>query len=238
MEAVVEVQPQDPLPATLPTAAWDEIDTALADRDLYDMTLPSQYAHSTPLLEQFAAEIDWCRRTDPLSLLRELNTFIHASFEYKQHVTKVDSPIDIALKARVGVCQDFVHIMIAMGRSLGIPCRYISGYLYHRKDTHDRSDVDASHAWMEAWLPGLGWVEFEPTNNLIPNDRHIRASVAMDYAGASPSRGVFKGEASTKLEVRVQVKKLDGLPVEDAELAPEIIMPRYEFYQQQQQQQQ
>lgn len=157
-EAVVEVSPQAALPNALPLSAWDEIDSALADRDLYDMILPSTYAHTTPLLEQFAAEIDWRRRSDPLSLLRELNTYIYDSFEYKQHVTKVDSPIDIALNARLGVCQDFAHIMIAMGRSLGIPCRYISGYLHHQHEARDRSDADASHAWVEAWLPRLGWV--------------------------------------------------------------------------------
>lgn len=79
---------------------------------------------------------------------------------------------------------------------------------------------------------------FDPTNDLIVTDRHIRVGVAMDYAGASPSRGVFKGTASTKLEVRVQVKQLDNLPVEDADLSPEIIMPHYALYHQVQQQQQ
>lgn len=237
-EAVVELKAKNDLPLSLPESAWDEIDAQIYDRDLYDMIMPSKYAKTTPLLEQFAAEFDWRRRSDPLSLLHELNTYIFDSFEYKQHVTRADSPIDVALNARLGVCQDFAHIMIAMGRNLGIPCRYVSGYLYHHKDKLDRSDVDASHAWMEAWLPGLGWVGFDPTNNLIANDRHIRVGVAMDYSGASPSRGVFKGNAKTRLEVRVQVSKLGELPLKDADLAPEIVMPHYEYHQQVQQQQQ
>jgi transglutaminase-like putative cysteine protease len=237
-EAVVEIKYHVPLPDALPESAWDAIDAATADRDIYDMLLPGTYAHATPLLNHFAVEVDWRRRGDPLSLLRELNAAIFEKFDYVQHVTKVDSSIDVALEARRGVCQDFSHIMLALVRSVGIPCRYVSGYLAQRMENRDRSDVDASHAWVEAYLGNLGWVGFDPTNNLLVTDRHIRVSVANDYASASPSRGVFKGAAETELAVRVQVNQLEELPVEDATLAPEIEMPRYEVYQVQQQQQQ
>lgn len=239
-EAIVEVKAPKPLPESLPQAAWNAIDEAKSDREIYDMLLPSRYTHVTPLLNKFADEINWCceRRTDPLSLLQELNAAIYEKFDYMQDVTKVDSPIDVALETRSGVCQDFTHIMLALTRQLGIPARYVSGYLHHRADYQDRSVADASHAWIEAWLPDYGWVGFDPTNNLIVADRHIRVCIASDYAKASPTRGVFKGGAETTLAVQVRVSQLDELPIENAVLAPEIPMPHYSYHQAQQQQQQ
>jgi transglutaminase-like putative cysteine protease len=239
-DAVVEVRPLPVLPDSLPAVIWDRIDVAVQeDRELYDMLLPGHYARPTALLNRFSQELSWSRRADPLTLLRELNSAIYRSFTYNQHVTRVDSPIDIALENRQGVCQDFTHIMLALCRSIGIPARYVSGYLYHRRDDQlERSVQDASHAWVEAWLPDLGWIGFDPTNNRLAAERHIRVSVANDYADASPSRGVFKGKADTALEVRVKVQMLDDLPLEDTVLAPEIVMPRYDISTMQQIQQQ
>jgi transglutaminase-like putative cysteine protease len=236
-EAIVEIMPQELPPETIPGSAWDELD-ALTDRDLYDMLLPGKYARETELLRAFAREIDWRRKTDPMTQLRELNTLIYEAFEYSQHVTKVDSQVDVALEQRRGVCQDFAHIMTALARRIGIPTRYVSGYLCHREDQSDRSDTDASHAWVETWLPGVEWVGFDPTNNLMVADRHIRICVGTDYADSSPTRGVFKGTAETKLEVKVQVSRLNALPRPDVVVAPEIILPHYELEHQQQQQQQ
>jgi len=238
-ESIIEVKPPLTPPNHISEDAWKAIDAASTNRDMYDMLLPGSFTHQTPMLQQFAAEIGWGQRdADPLTLLRRLNTTIYENFDYTQDVTRVDSPIDVALKARQGVCQDFSHIMLTLTRQIGIPARYISGYLYHRDDQEDRSLVDASHAWVEAWLPDLGWIGFDPTNNLIVAERHIRACIATDYAKASPTRGVFKGNAQTELSVRVQVSRLDELPIEDAELTPEITMPHYSYYQVQQQQQQ
>ncbi|GAB4517421.1 MAG: transglutaminase family protein [Anaerolineae bacterium] len=237
-DAVVEVRECPEVPQSLPVSTWELLDRDNYDRDCYDMLMTGHYTEPTSLLMQFAHEIDWRRRDDPLSLLRELNAVIYNSFDYQQHVTKVDSPIDIALENRLGVCQDFAHIMIALTRQIGIPCRYVSGYLFHREDQLDRSDVDASHAWVEAWLPQLGWIGFDPTNNLMVGDRHIRVSIGSDYTEAAPTRGVFKGTAETKLEVRVQVSRLDELPDDSAELAPEIVMPHYEVQSQSQMQMQ
>ena len=239
-ESVVEEKTPPPLPDALPFGTWEQLDAATEDREIYDMVLAGQYTKKTPLLHQFAQEIGWGERyADPLTLLRDLNTAMYESFDYEQDFTKADSPIDIALEARKGVCQDFSHIMLALLRDVGIPARYVSGYLYHRKEDNDRSFEDATHAWIEAYVPGFTWVGFDPTNNLIVTDRHIRVCVAQDYAKASPTRGVFKGSVETKLKVRVQVSELDDVPGEDAPLAPEIIMPQYSYqYQQQQQQQQ
>ena len=92
-----------------------------------------------------------------------------------------------------GGVQDFTHIMIALVRQLRVPCRYVSGYLYHRSNGPDRSAEDAMHAWVEAYLPGLGWVGFDPTNNVLTGDRHIRVAVGRDYADVPPTRGCSRG---------------------------------------------
>jgi transglutaminase-like putative cysteine protease len=139
--------------------------------------------------------------------------------------TKVDSPIEDALRARQGVCQDFAHILITLVRRLAIPCRYVSGYMFHRDDTeakNDRSLEGASHAWVEALVPGWGWVAFDPTNNLIGSDRHIRVAVGRDYADVPPTRGVYKGEAQSELSVAVTVSPADMTPPEPA--APNFVV--------------
>jgi hypothetical protein len=134
--------------------------------------------------------------------------------------TAADSPIDHALSARKGVCQDFSHIMLAIVRTLGIPCRYVSGYLYHERDASLRSDPDASHAWVEVLLPELGWVGFDPTNNMLVGDRHIRVAIGREYSDVPPSRGVHKGTSGGALTVAVAVEQLDALPDEDDLVPP------------------
>ena len=167
--------------------------------------MPSRFATPTDLLRELARELNFQRRDDPLSLLRELTAALHDAFEYSPQSTEVDSLIDEALLNRRGVCQDLAHIMITLVRGVSIPCRYVSGYLFHRVEDKDRSAGDATHAWVEARLPGLGWVGFDPTNNLIAGERHIRVAIGRDYSDVPPTRGVFKGEAKSELSVAVQV---------------------------------
>lgn len=205
-EAQVEMKDAPELPESLPPEAWDAIESD------YDMLAASLFTHPSPLLDDLALELGVQRRDDPLSLVRELNAAIYTKFEYGQDVTKVDSPIDDALKARKGVCQDFTHIMLALLRPLGIPCRYVSGYLYHGNTKSARSAEDASHAWLEVLLPDLGWVGFDPTNNLIAGSKHIRVAIGRDYADVPPTRGVFKGNANTELSVGVGVSLSDEPP--------------------------
>lgn len=217
-EALIEVISPDPLPSTLGASAWDEIDM-LDPGEFWDMLQPSRFARPTPLLDELAEQLDVCRRDDPLTLLREINSAIYSHFRYAPQTTHVDSPIDDALLTGEGVCQDFAHIMIALVRRVGIPCRYVSGYLFHRREDHDRSEEDATHAWVEAMLPGLGWVGFDPTNNLITAERHIRTAVGRDYADVPPTRGVYKGNASSALDVGVVVAPTDA-PLPEEELLP------------------
>lgn len=210
------------------------------------MLLPSQFAQSTERLQALARELRCERRDTPLALLTELNEAIYNSFNYVPNSTNVDSPIDHALHSRQGVCQDFAHIMIALVRPLHIPCRYVSGYMFHRDEdaeTTDRSLEGASHAWIEALVPNLGWIAFDPTNNLIGADRHIRVAIGRDYADVPPTRGVHKGEAQSELSVAVTVSPSDAPPPEQT--TPTIVIqsrpatlrpPRLDHEQQQQQQ--
>src|SRR5438270_351592 len=120
---------------------------------------------------------------------------------------------------RKGVCQDYPHITIILARQLGIPCRYVSGYLYQPGRSQDRSTGEATHAWVEAYLPGLGWIGFDPTNNTTTDERHIRVAIGRDYADVPPTRGVYRGKAESELAVTVRITPSqtaihDELPVE------------------------
>jgi transglutaminase-like putative cysteine protease len=113
--------------------------------------------------------------------------------------------------------------MITLVREVGIPCRYVSGYLFHQGGANDRSTDSATHAWVETLLPGLGWVGFDPTNNLMAGERHIRVAIGRDYADVPPTRGVFKGKAESELSVTVQVLPEEEPPEDD----PSIPVPAW-----------
>jgi len=218
-EALVEMQPHVELPVSLPEGAWEELDRLVQDGDFWEMMLPSEFATPTEELAKFADELQLDRSADPLSTLQRLNTALYKAFAYKPKSTKADSPIDEALKTRAGVCQDFAHVMITLVRTyLKMPCRYVSGYLYHGAQFKDRSDDSATHAWVEAYLPELGWVGFDPTNDLVAGDRHIRTAIGRDYSDVPPTHGIFRGRTKSELSVAVRVEPSEGIPSLDREL--------------------
>jgi len=218
-ESLVEMQPHAEIPASLPTASWDELDHLVSEGDYWEMLLPSEFATPTAELEALASHLDLRRKDDPLSVLHKLNEQLYHYFDYKPQSTRADSPIDLALTTKGGVCQDFSHVMIALVREkLKIPCRYVSGYLYHGADAQDRSVADATHAWIEAFLPELGWVGFDPTNFLVAGDRHIRTAIGRDYSDVPPTHGIFRGRTKSELSVAVRVTPSEGTPSLDREL--------------------
>jgi transglutaminase-like putative cysteine protease len=223
---------------------WARIDAAAATAEEWDYLHDSAFARSTPLLVAFEASLGIGRAQDPMTTLRALTRAIHDALEYRPKTTRVDSPIDEALESRAGVCQDFSHIMIALLRRLGVPARYVSGYLFHEHE--DRSATGATHAWVEALLPGVGWTGFDPTNDVLAGKRHIRVAVGRDYADVPPTRGVYKGNARDELSVSVDVSQA-AMPPSAADLLPamawsaavsESIVDEPLLEQQQQQQQQ
>jgi len=219
-DALVDVDPPAPLPESLGPDAWEQLDELIARDDYWDMMMPSTFARTSPELEAFANECGVAeRKGDPLQLLLDLNTKLYNAFAYVKESTTVDSPIEHALSSRQGVCQDFAHIMISLLRNLRIPSRYVSGYLFHDSGHTDRSIGGATHAWVEARLPEIGWVGFDPTNNLVAGERHIRTAIGRDYADVPPTVGTLKGSAKSELLVRVRVTPSDAVLPPDQELA-------------------
>jgi transglutaminase-like putative cysteine protease len=220
-DSLVNIEPPEPLPPALPYEAWDELTQLIEEGDHWPMLMSSQYARSSAQVEALARELGLAERNgrDPLTLVGDAAEGINGAFEYVKKSTHANSPIEVSLGSRKGVCQDFSHIMIAVVRNLGIPCRYVSGYLHHDQLHHDRSAEGATHAWVEALLPGLGWVGFDPTNGVIAGSRHIRTAVGRDYADVPPTIGTMKGRAETELQVRVRVVASQALMPPDEEFA-------------------
>lgn len=244
-QAVVEISTFPVLPERTDALEWGRYNPYNLSDDKFDLLEQSTFAVVTPALSAFIAAHKLEKpSSDPLTSLRHLNTTINKAFDYRPGVTDAQSPIDVALKSKSGVCQDFAHIMIAIARTWGIPCRYTSGYLYHRGSRTDRSADNATHAWMEAYLPSLGWIGFDPTNDIIAGERHIRAAVGRDYGDVPPTRGTYKGGAESELAISVAVEPTaapvrheDFLRVARPMSAPRPTpsMPEHLFHQQQQQ---
>jgi transglutaminase-like putative cysteine protease len=250
-ESVVEQQPMPDVPAFLAADAWGALEDLIAGGDYWEMLLPSTFAVETPAVKMLATQMEVSRRDDPLLLVQELNQRLYDYFEYVPRHTRVDSPVDEAIVSGKGVCQDFAHAMIALLRHVRIPARYVSGYLYRSREDHDRSTPDATHAWVEVLMPHLGWVGFDPTNNLVAQRRHIRTAIGRDYADVPPTHGIFRGKTDSELYVAVQVEASEEAPaldrklpipedwsvlVERAQRAPEPSVPFLDMQQMQQQQ--
>jgi len=218
-ESIVEFvgDSQAPAPPASVADAWAEVDRAAQMSDAWEMVRPSAFVRETDLLKQFAATIDVDRSVDPWAAVLKLVEAVHKSFEYRTHATRVDSPIDEALASRQGVCQDFAHILLALLRRLGLPARYVSGYLFHARG--ERSAEGATHAWVEVLSPGFGWVGVDPTSNVLAGERHVRVAVGRDYLDVAPTKGVYKGSAAGTLAVAVHVSR-DDLPPASTKFAP------------------
>ncbi len=219
VHAQVDLDAPHPLPPALPQAAWDEVDRLAAAGEDWDLLQESAFTPWSDSLLNFVGALGRAgqRDGDPLTTVRHVMDAIHRDFEYAPKSTRVDSPIDEALAARRGVCQDFSHIMLATLRRIGLPCRYVSGYIAPREfdQPGSRSAPIATHAWVEVRLPELGWIGVDPTNNIDAGLRHVRVGIGRDYADVPPTRGVFKGRASSTLSVSVAIAPGDALPTID-----------------------
>lgn len=239
IDTLIEMDPHPMIPEALGSSAWAELEELCESDEAWEMLQQSHFVRFTDALRAFAQEHSVERGPDPLTTMHRLSRLVNTSFVYAPKTTRVDSPIDEALTNRMGVCQDFTHILIALARSLRIPCRYVSGYLFHREDDAPGSPHDATHAWVEALMPGLGWIGFDPTNDHVAAERHIRVAIGRDYVDVTPSRGVFKGDAQTETALHVAVRVAPSaapLPVEP--LPPVAWLPVDALTQAQQQQQQ
>jgi transglutaminase-like putative cysteine protease len=205
-DSTVEMEEAPRLPEALPAQSWAALRDAAATQENWDMLKPSRLARSSIHMREFGASlgVDW-QRLDPLSGLRALNAALFSQFGYDPELSPNHAPLDEALNRGRGTCQDFAHIMTVLTRAQGIPCRYVSGYVYRSPSSSDRSRAGIAHAWVEAWLPGVGWVGFDATNGVVVADRHVRVAIGRDYTDVPPSRGAFKGVAASELAVSVSV---------------------------------
>ena len=142
----------------------------------------------------------WRRRCD-------LTQRIYADFIFDSTATDISTPVSHVLRERRGVCQDFAHLAITCLRGFGLPARYVSGYLltYPPPGMEKLQGADASHAWISVWTPEVGWVDFDPTNGVIPSDEHITVAYGRDYDDVSPISGVLLGGSRQTMTVAVDV---------------------------------
>jgi transglutaminase-like putative cysteine protease len=151
-------------------------------------------------------------RRPMLESLLDLTARIHTDFRFDSKVTNVRTPTEEVFKKRRGVCQDFAHLQIACLRSLNLAARYVSGYLrtYPAPGQPRLVGADASHAWVSAYCPGFGWLDMDPTNNIVPSNGHVTLAWGRDYGDVSPLRGLILGGGAHTLKVGVDMEPLDS----------------------------
>jgi transglutaminase-like putative cysteine protease len=182
------------------------LDPESFELDVLDFLQYRGPVRATPLLDPVLEALR-PKSGQPLAdLVAAASEHINGHFEYARDVTLATSPIDDVLKLGKGVCQDFTHLMIAVLRSFGVPARYVSGYI-HREHAESQS-----HAWCEAWLPGVGWLGVDPTNNRIVDSHFVKVAVGRDFTDVPPNKGVYRGLAQQSISVRVETRALDRLP--------------------------
>jgi transglutaminase-like putative cysteine protease len=155
--------------------------------------LPEEQLSLVPLYEKNISSLDY---------LKKLNDHVHTSMKYESNITSVTTKASDALALSKGVCQDFAHVFIAMARNNGIPARYVSGYLHQGINYVGSSFM---HAWVEAYVPGMGWIGFDPTNNILVDEHFIKVSHGADYADCSPIKGVLRTNGDSVMAYDVKV---------------------------------
>ncbi len=201
--------------------AWESVRAAMRYRagqpwlPAAEFCFPSAFVPLHPAFQAYA-QLEFTPGRPLLEAAIGLMARIHHEFTYATASTDLTTPALEAFSRRQGVCQDFAHIMIACLRSLGLPARYVSGYLLTQPPPGQPRllGVDASHAWLAVWCPQHDWVELDPTNNLIAAQSHAVIACGRDYADVAPLRGVIQGGGSHTLSVAVSVVPEGETPVE------------------------
>lgn len=152
--------------------------------------------------------------TKPVSaIVADTCAFIFKEFTYIKGITTIETTVDEILEKKAGVCQDFAHVMLEMLRMMGVPSRYVSGYICPNKN--GMRGEGATHAWVEAFIPGFGWAGIDPTNNVWVSNHHVKLAVGRDFTDCTPVKGSFKGPARQSLSVYVSVGYEDGVTFEE-----------------------
>jgi transglutaminase-like putative cysteine protease len=227
VRALSRVQVQPRFSGLQPEAgpAWDELAASLryVARGRFqpevEFAMPSPYVPRLRELRGYA-EPSFCPGRPLAAAALELMQRIHADFRYRSCSTDVDTPLTRVLEQRRGVCQDFAHLMAGAMRMLGLPVRYVSGYLLTEAGDGDAPllGADASHAWVQVWCPGTpgvpadGWLDLDPTNDAVPATGHVRVAVGRDFGDVTPLRGVIRGGGEHTLSVAVSTRRVESGP--------------------------
>lgn len=216
-EHTTEIDPTAPLdPAQTP--AWEDVRDQLASSsvpdalDAYQFAFDSPYVRNSPELIEFAA-VSFTPRRPILEASLDLTARIHRDFRYDPKATTLATTVAEVLAGRRGVCQDFAHLEIGCLRSLGLAARYLSGYVLTQPPAGEERLIgaDASHAWLSFWCPAIGWIDLDPTNNLIPSEQHIMLGWGRDYDDVSPIKGIILGGGDHEVKVAVDVVEFQDL---------------------------
>jgi transglutaminase-like putative cysteine protease len=209
-EAVVLVAaPPALVPAADPDAQWAALATDAYVDPLAEFLSPSSLVRWPAEVAELGAALELPREEGVSGWLAALERAVREALVYEQGVTRFDTPVAEVARARRGVCQDFAHLTIAICRQAGVAARYVSGWLFRP----DGREPGESHAWMEAHVPGLGWVERDPTHPGNPGERYVRLAVGRDYADVAPLRGTYVGAPTERMTVEVEVEELAGAAV-------------------------
>ena len=193
------------------SAVWESVAARLANGEP-DSLAAQQFAYDSPQIAISQGVRDYAASSfapgQPLlAAVLDLTLRIFDEFEYRGGVSDISTPVARVLEMKQGVCQDFAHLQIACLRSLGLAARYVSGYLLtHPPPGQPRLvGADASHAWLSVWAGDTGWVDFDPTNGLMPRDEHITVGWGRDYSDVSPTNGFIVGGGAHQVSVSVDV---------------------------------
>ena len=190
----------------------DATPLAVLPHALHDWLLLDGPLHATPRLKGFAGGIEVTKGMPLGEQVRGLGAAIAQTFEYRKNVTRYDSTTEDFLKLRAGVCQDFAHLMLALLRLRGIPCRYVSGYLHVERAGGEPAQ---SHAWVEFHSATAGWVPFDPTHNREIDERYVIVAHGRHYDDVPPNKGIYRGNARETLRAEVITQETTGKGIVD-----------------------
>jgi transglutaminase-like putative cysteine protease len=216
----VEVNPDPGSPSLFPTSCEEAFRALLTGLDPGARTV-RQFAFESPQVRPEPALEEYAKPSfapvRPLAeALLELTERIHTDFQFVKGSTAVGTPVMEVFRSRQGVCQDFAHLEIGCLRSLGLPARYVSGYIVTDPPAGQarQPGIDASHAWISAYVPGSGWLDFDPTQGRLAGEDHITVAWARDYDDVAPLRGILLGGQQQSLRVAVDV-----VPIPDGDVS-------------------
>ncbi len=210
----VDISPFHP-PAAALSGPWEQVRDRLRAERSTDVPGAVEFVFESPHIRCDADLVAYAQASFPrgrslLEAVLDLTRRIHTEFQYQPGSTTVATPLREVLRAKRGVCQDFAHLEIGMLRSLGLAARYVSGYIYNKRDDDKPglTGADASHAWIAVYCPDFGYVDFDPTNGCIPSDEHVTLAWGRDFSDASPLKGVILGGGEHTVTVGVDVERL------------------------------